>query len=341
MKNEYSEHIEDMTLNQVGGMNRSGFAPLPGHSPTPWDSDDFPDEMEVDDWFTPQVVQETLDKRIIGQETAKKAASMIIYSLFEYENATTSLFIGETGCGKTEIWRILAQEWPGMIQIADASHITAEGWKGGLKMKDLLANFTKEDGWRKHILVLDEFDKIWDERNSEVNYFDLIQGQMLKIFDHDPSVYPGVDPSDLSIVCLGAFSPIFEKKHSKKAPLGFHNAPKEPTSDIIASEDLIEFGLKPELVARFNRIIQMDPLTFSTCRHLADLELKKLEEKFRKHIEIASEQLAALSAEALDAGLGGRYIKNKLVIMAEDYLYDNPYAQIIDLSSSFDTPFIA
>ena len=74
MKNEYSEHIEDMTLNQVGGMNRSGFAPLPGHSPTPWDSDDFPDEMEVDDWFTPQVVQETLDKRIIGQETAKKAA---------------------------------------------------------------------------------------------------------------------------------------------------------------------------------------------------------------------------------------------------------------------------
>ncbi len=339
IKEQYTDQIsQQMTLDQVGGMNRSGFVPLPDRSPTPFDDDAIPDELAIDDWFTPQAVQESLDNRIIGQGAAKKAASMIIYSLYEFENTSTSLFIGETGCGKTEIWRILSQEWRGMIQIADASQITAEGWKGGVKMTNLLMSFQEDKAWKKHILVLDEFDKIWDERNSDVNYFDLIQDQMLKIFDHDSSIMPGIDPSDISIVCLGAFSPIFEKKRSKKAPIGFGCTQREAPSNIVTSEDLIEFGMKPELVSRFSRVIQMDPPSLATYRQLADMELQKLEEKLRKHIEIDPEQLDMLSSEALDAGLGGRYIKNRLFVMAEDFIYENPFAKVIDLSEGSVMP---
>ena len=77
MKEKHAEQIADqISLEDLGGMKRGGFTPLPNNEPTPFD--------EVDDaWFTPQAVEEALSS-IIGQDEAKKAAAMIIYDLMEY-----------------------------------------------------------------------------------------------------------------------------------------------------------------------------------------------------------------------------------------------------------------
>ena len=77
--------------------------------------------------------------------------------------------------------------YPNLIQIADASNLSASGWKGDLHLADLLKNFdphkSKYQGFR--ILVLDEFDKIWLQRSGDNEYFNIMQSQLLKLFEHD------------------------------------------------------------------------------------------------------------------------------------------------------------
>ncbi len=325
------DEMRDILLSEVSGMNR----PIQ-HRPavaTAW-----PQTMRVtapddeDFSFTPQMVKAGLDRAVIGQEAAKRAASMILYSTSEY-GVSNSLFIGQTGCGKTEIWRQLAGEYPGMIQIADASQITAEGWRGGVKLSTLLKNFRTEPRYIRYILVLDEFDKIFDQKNSDTNYFDLIQDQMLKLFDHDPGlVEEGVGPQEVSVVCLGAFASIYAQKGRKKHSLGFNSEAEEETPHHITAEDLKAFGLKPELIGRFSRIVEMEPPSLETYRRIADMEVSKLKQRIGKQVTVAPALLDKLTVESLDAGLGARYVKNELLRMAEDYIFDHPHDREIALT---------
>lgn len=52
------------------------------------------------------------------------------------------LFAGPTGCGKTEIWRVLSQLYPN-IQIVDGTMLTMEGWSGAFKLRDIFANMSR------------------------------------------------------------------------------------------------------------------------------------------------------------------------------------------------------
>lgn len=53
------------------------------------------------------------------------------------------LFAGPTGCGKTEIWRVLSQLYPN-IQIVDGTMLTMEGWSGAFKLRDIFANVSRD-----------------------------------------------------------------------------------------------------------------------------------------------------------------------------------------------------
>lgn len=330
LADEEQQAIQDISLADVGGNQRMTATPIPQAQSQQFHNiyDPYSDAA-----FTPRAVQACMDKTIIGQEQAKRAAALLVFNTYHY-GPSNLMMIGETGCGKTEIWRQLAGEYPGMIQIADASNLTAEGWRGGIKISALLGSFPEQPNWARRILVLDEFDKVFDQKNSDTDYYDLIQDQLLKIFDHDHIAIPNaLDPANVSIVCLGAFSRIFDKKRTRQCTLGFNSKAVETPSDEITTEDLIEFGLKPELIARFRRIVQMEKPTLQSYQRLARLEIQKLEQQTRKKLIATPDFIDGLALDAMAAHLGGRYIRNAICRLVDDHVYNSPWCDVIDLNA--------
>ena len=264
---------------------------------------------------------------------------MIMYELIEYQLPTTSLFLGETGSGKTEIWRQLQKaftdarrghEGESNIKIVDASQLCASGWKGDLHLSDCLRGFPK--GMPFYVLVFDEFDKIWHNRNTDVNYADLMQSQLLKLAEHEDLGIPDTVPLDcLSIVFCGAFSSIYEQRHSKKGSIGFTSEKKEEKSDNSIQDELRRFGLKNELIGRLDHICEMQPANLDVYKTIAKQELQKLEENFHKEILISDYTLEKIAEEALSSHLGGRFVKRELLSRCEDALYNDCFCKIIQI----------
>ena len=126
----------------------------------------------------PKEIYDYLNTRIHGQHDAKKAASMVIYNLAKGTRSNT-VFIGPTGCGKSEIWRQLSAKYPSIIRIIDASRLTADGWKGSFHIENIFDGIDPDE-IAKHglIVVLDEADKVFCETimgSSGTNFSALVQ----------------------------------------------------------------------------------------------------------------------------------------------------------------------
>ena len=318
-----------LTLADVGGMARAGktAAPSPNDDP-PWEEETYIEN------FTMANLKKFLDQHIIGQDPAKKAMAQIIYTLYEHDMPSTNLFIGPTGCGKTELARAVDHEFRTSCAWLDASCLSAEGWKGSVHLSDTLKSI-RRDGHKK-ILFIDEIDKLLDIRGGDVQYHLLIQDELLKLFDHDKVLFADcISPEDLTIVCMGAFSKIYEKKGKKEKQIGFGAQDTEEEKPIvITADDLVEAGFKAELIGRFDRIVQMEAPTLETFKMIADRELWKLAVRFEKDINMHDQDLYAIAQEALESGLGARKIRSVLRRRVEDFIYDYPYAKVIDLYNS-------
>ena len=330
MKAAYTDIIDSpITLDAVGGIERTGFIPLPDNTPTPFDEDEF----------TPQSIEAVMSS-IYGQDEAKKVASMIVYNLLEYDMPTTTLFIGETGTSKTEIWRQLKKEYTSpngdsLIEIFDASNMSASGWKGCLHLDDILKSLKllPHHSWNdKKIVVLDEFDKCWFNKNNDVDYFALLSSQLLKFFEHEGMSFPGcVPPENISVVCLGAFSSIYKDRRSKKGSIGFSCEIEGKKEDITIRDELLQFNMSAEMIGRFNAIVELNPPSLSAYLPIAIQEKRKLEKDFHKQIVISDDMLVQIAEEALDANLGARHIKNRLFNLCQDAIYNDCFCSTIQI----------
>ena len=98
---------------------------------------DFVDEKYLDDPLpekeepagmgldSPPEIYEWLKKRIYGQENAVRAAAMLLYN-HRRGRRRNLLFVGQTGCGKTEIWRVCSELYPS-IRIIDPTRVRDAG----------------------------------------------------------------------------------------------------------------------------------------------------------------------------------------------------------------------
>ena len=219
---------------------------------------------ELYDW-SPKKIEEWIHTSggIIGQDEAVKAAAMIVYNHYE-GRPSVSLFVGPTGSGKTEIWRVLQREYGSQnIVIVDASTLTAEGWKGNNKLSTVFLTMNSDARRNRVILVLDEADKIIEPvyGSSGTNYSEIIQSQLLRLCDHDMLFFGcgdgsgsgkplSVDCSNVSVVLLGAFSKLYEQKAMSQKRIGFACGQAGHASEAlpeITTEDLIAYGMRAEL----------------------------------------------------------------------------------------------
>ena len=291
-------------------------------------SDDELLSMSPKDWYR------MLDQNVYGQDEAKRKASLIMWKHL-HGIRSTSLFIGPSGCGKTEIWRVLKNIYTPII-IADAGSITNDGWSGRQKyysaLKEISSSRIPAKWW---IVVYDEFDKCVQPRYSasreNVSYS--IQAEMLKVIegteiniakaDADPVM---VDSSKISFVFLGAFLSLLNDEETSS--YGFNPCRQQDKEKRITIDDLIRFGLRPELAGRIESLCMMNDLTeedlYAICVNSCYGPAAKLGRQYSKEITMTEETARQIAGEAARSGLGARYMHSMASDMVDSLVFEDP-----------------
>lgn len=202
------------------------------------------------------------------------------------------LIAGPSGNGKTQIARTIARLLRVPFHIGDATRLTQAGYAGD-DPESLLQGLLEKCSWdvekaKWGIIVIDEIDKIGRKTGREVaGYRDVsgegVQQALLKIIEGGEVAVPRglgarIDPSKDTIIVdttnilfigMGSFAGIENtvgNRLNKSAKLGFGNALRrtvvgEELYGSLNDEDIIEFGLIPELVGRLPVLTSVVPLS--------------------------------------------------------------------------------
>ena len=200
------------------------------------------------------------------------------------------LLIGPTGSGKTLLAQTLARMLDVPFAIADATTLTEAGYVGDdveTIVQKLLQKCDYDVEKAQHgIVYIDEIDKIARRFSGASTHRDVsgegVQNALLKIIEGTVSSVPKagkktmsgenleIDTSNILFICGGAFSGLgnIVQDRIEKSSIGF-NAPVHSRSDPklinnflqeVTSEDLIKYGMIPELVGRIPVIATLEDL---------------------------------------------------------------------------------
>ncbi len=235
---------------------------------------------------TPATIEEKLSEYVIGQQELVRAVADFVYyhvmRRMHPELPVRNLLVaGGSGTGKTEVFRWVSKLYGEVlcIKIVDGSRLSKDGWSGSYKIVDMLS----ED---LDILVIDEADKMCKPSYSSMgnNVSEELQSEMLKLLEGE---YELVNRryktkhiiENLSVVLVGAFESIREEKREKSQsqsrPIGFganvrwsvadaaslSQNPQTGDAWTISDEDLIHFGMMPEMVGRIAMKVSTRDLT--------------------------------------------------------------------------------
>ena len=217
-----------------------------------------------------------LTNRVIDQDEPIKKILTALWKQTEQfsKNKSRNILInGGTGVGKTEIFRILTELIDIPCIITSATQYSATGYKGS-DVEDMLINLVKKSNGdiekaQRGILIIDEVDKISESNkgHSQVNQKD-VQDALLKILED--GILPitvgyqeySFDTSKLMVIAMGSWSRVEIKPENT---MGFGSKPiVKKTYKDITREEMIENGLSPDFIGRFNTIIQMNELTYDS-----------------------------------------------------------------------------
>lgn len=290
--------------------------------------------------LTPKKITELLRTKggIVGQDSAVKAASMIMYNHI-HGRASVNLFAAPSGSGKSYLWSVLQREFGAdKIVIHDGSSLSSEGFKG-VNISTIFKNIPQEQR-NQIVVVMDELDKLLAPQYgaSGTNYSEMLQNQLLRLCNHDTLFFNSgenekgfyVDASGISVVMLGAFQRLLDRKSRSSSLIGFGGQPhRECTYDNteITYEDLINYGMVKELAGRITRITCMRPLSVEDLTRIGQQEIRNLEQHLKRKISADYNVIFNLAYKASEKGFGARFVTNQISNAIDDLLYDNPHAE--------------
>src|SRR6184192_2371921 len=273
------------------------------------------------------------------------------------------LLLGPTGCGKTHLAQTLARILNVTFAIADATALTEAGYVGEDVENILLKLIQAADFDIKKaetgIIYIDEVDKIARKADNPSITRDVsgegVQQALLKILEgtvasvppqggrkHPQQEYIQVNTKDILFICGGAFDgleKIIESRTGRRQ-IGFtkeevaKGAPekikKNPFIDV-EPDDLLRYGLIPELVGRLPVAVPLDSLDEEALIRILIEPKNALSKQYQKLFEledvrltIEKDALKAIAQKAIKRGTGARGLRAILEEMMTDIMFDLP-----------------